>query len=180
MIKRYNIMIKFSEYLLNGSSLIQSIENELDTMSVEDINNFGEYLYDEYFDFENPVEDDEEEYENIDLIDKEEIIDLLNNMNDEELNDIYIDISFEMSDITEAPSQRMKTTNLNKKKRKFMKKTSAQLRREKIARVKSNRKNKSKRKQYYKKNKSKISKYKKDYNKNVKSGKHTKKTRKNG
>jgi hypothetical protein len=173
-------MIKFSEFLLNEKDFLQDIEVELNSMSQKEINQFGEYLYDEYFDYgiedESESEEDYEDMSDYEMIDKEEIMELLSSMSPEELEEISSDLQFDPDEIFEGVS--MRQTKRNQNRRKFMKKSAAQMRKEKQARIKYNRKNKQKRKSYYKKNKNKIKSYQKSYNDNVKTGRHKKKVRK--
>ena len=81
-------------------------------------------------------------------------------------------------DMTEAVTGFMKSSAKNKKKRKFMGNSKAEMRKTKAVRKRAARANKSKGKRYYKANKKKIASYSKDRNKKIKKGAHIVKKRK--
>jgi len=81
--------------------------------------------------------------------------------------------------MNEAVSRFMKARNMNKKKRKFMSTSKAELRRTKAQRRRDARKNKAKARRYYKANKAKIAKYQKSRSDAIKKGKHKVKKRRN-
>jgi hypothetical protein len=80
-------------------------------------------------------------------------------------------------DLDEGISRIMKTKNMNKKKRKFMATSKAELRKTKVKRKQAARKNKAKAKRYYKANKKKIAAYQKSRAAAIKKGKHKVKMR---
>jgi hypothetical protein len=83
----------------------------------------------------------------------------------------------EEEELEEGVSRRMKTSNVNRQKRKFMAKSKADMRKDKTKRKKAARASKADRKRYYRANKQKIKAYSKSYRANVKSGKHKVKKR---
>jgi hypothetical protein len=172
-------MIKFSDFLLESTDIIELIKDKMKTMSADEIDEFGEYLYDDYFEYDEIEDYEQENTEDIEEepIDVDEVLYILSFFSRYELKYV-LDMLEDDDFIDEAVSVRMKASNVNKNKKKFMKKSSSQMRKEQAQRKASNKKNKQKRKQYYKKNKSKIQRYQADYNKKVKSGQHKKKVRK--
>lgn len=173
-------MIKFSDFL-SENTLLDTIKKEVSNFSEDELEEFGEYLYDTYFSYEDELEDYEDDYSEQesqyeDAVSIDEINELLDMMSSEDLGLVATDIEFE-DVVDEAVSRRMDSKSYNRK-RKFMKKSSAQMRKEKAYRMAYNRKNKLKAKRYYKQNKGKIKSYQKDYKAKVKAGRHRKKLRK--
>lgn len=174
----------FKDFCMNEDvSFLSKIKIELDTMDPYEIDDFGNFLYDEVFydDSEDDVEIDDvvdSDSETYELIDKSEIIDLLTDMDEEVLELIYNDLIYaeddESDELTEKVSKKLHT---NKKKRKFMGKSRTDLRKETTVRKRLNRMNKMDRKAYYKRNRVNILAYSRDYYKKLKAGKHFKKLR---
>ena len=171
---------------LSSVELLKIINDELSQMDEEEINLFGYVLYNEFFDDEETAEDD---YEDFTLVDVQamiaelgaefyaDIADLLlpDEESDDEEEDDEEDIDEE--DIDEAVGRIMKRKNMNRKKRKFFKKTKAELRKGLAARRKANRLNKAKRKKYFRVNKKRIAMYQKSRATAIKKGRHIKKVR---
>ncbi len=162
---------------LSSVELLKIINDELSQMDEEEINLFGYVLYNEFFDDEETAEDDYEDFtlEDVQAMIAElgaefyaDIADLL--LPDEESDD-------EEEDIDEAVGRIMKRKNMNRKKRKFFKKTKAELRKGLAARRKANRLNKAKRKKYFRVNKKRIAMYQKSRATAIKKGRHIKKVR---
>lgn len=107
-------------------------------------------------------------------------------LEDEELEELagYLETFFqedededEEYEIEEGVKGMFTSLNFNRKKRKFMKKSKATLRKEKVVRARKNRETRAKRKSYYRQNKSKLLRYTKMYRTAVKKGMHSKKLR---
>lgn len=168
--------MKFKEFLNESEELKTKINAILDDMSSEEIDEFGLYLADSFLDDlpEEEYEDTftkEEVQEMIELLGVnfyDEILDELDEISDSDENDEELD---------EAVSRIIKNSSLNKKKRKFMSTSKAQLRRTKVKRKQDARKNKSKKKRYYKANKVKLAAYQKSRATAIKKGKHNVKKR---
>jgi hypothetical protein len=175
-------MGKFMNFL-NEEDLTK-INAILDELSSEEIVDFGNYIYDEFF----GDDDDDEDFDDLDgeftLEDIQnmiaelgeemwpEILDLLSD-DMEDLEDLY-----DTEDFSEGVSRRLKVKNMNRKKRKFMKKSHAKLRKSKAQRKRVNRSTKAKRKRNYRKNKKKIQQYAKSRTVAISKGKHKVKLRK--
>jgi len=86
-------------------------------------------------------------------------------------------IAEDIEDLEEAVSRRMKAQNRNRKKRKFMQTSRAELRRTKQKRKIQARKTKQSRKRYYRANKNKIKNYQKSRADAIKKGTHKVKVR---
>lgn len=172
---------------LSSVELLKIINDELSQMDEEEINLFGYVLYNEFFDDEETAEDDYEDFtlEDVQAMIAElgaefyaDIADLL--LPDEESDDEESDDEEEddeEEDIDEAVGRIMKRKNMNRKKRKFFKKTKAELRKGLAARRKANRLNKAKRKKYFRVNKKRIAMYQKSRATAIKKGRHIKKVR---
>ena len=165
-------MGSFRNYLFENEDVKQQITDIINTLSEDELDEFGYVLFYEFFDNE---ETDEDNYESFDLDDVVEMLDALDNNVLDDVLDLLSD-DFEMD---ESVTVRMKTKSFNKKKKKYMATSKAQLRRTKAARKKKARLTKGKKKRYYKANKAKISKYQKSRSKAIKSGKHVAKVRRN-
>lgn len=170
----------FKEIFLSESSdFLSKIKTELSTMDKYEIDEFGNYIYDEYL-YDDALEYDEADYTDdtdvseYELIDIEEIMSIISDMDDEMLEMIYDDLTYE-EDITEKVMRKMV---VNKNRRKFMTKSRTDLRKEQTVRRRENRMSKQERKQYYKRNRANILAYSRDYYLKNKSGKHFKKIRK--
>lgn len=180
--------MKFKKFLLEG--VRENIIIELNEMSDSEIHEFGEWIYTEFYEMdEEEVEDGASEN-----ITKEEIIELLGDMTQEDLEYIYYMITDSDEDedfedavdahthdnenIEEGVARRMAAKNRNKKKRKFMANSQATMRRTKVARKKEARASRAKRKRDYRKNKVKKKAYAASRSKAIDSGKHIVKLRK--
>lgn len=176
--------MKFKKFLLEG--VRENIIVELNEMSDAEIHEFGEWIYSEFYDMD---EDDVEEGAS-ENITKEEIIELLGDMTQDDLEYIYHMASDEEDEedevdshthdnenIEEGVARRMAAKNRNKKKRKFMSNSKADMRRTKVARKKNARQSRAKRKRDYRKNKVKKLAYAASRKKAIDSGKHKVKLR---
>ena len=184
-------MGQFKEFIIENEDNTQRIFDILDEMPDEEIDEFGYYLYSEFFDSDN---DEESSFDISDIkcmIDElnsgflEDILDMLSidNIEDqadtldaEEFHDVDPDEQ-DAEDTNEAVGRRLLKKNVNRKKRKFMKNSKADMRRTKSKRKKDARLNKASRKKYYRANKQKISAYSKSRNKLISTGKHVVKKR---
>lgn len=152
------------------TELKMQIEIELSELSDEELDEFGSVLHGEFFDEDDDFGDDVYTREDIDVMIAElgeeffeDILDMLEEIEDEELD--------------EAVSRRMKSQNRNRKKRKFMQTSRAELRRTKQKRKIQARKTKQARKRYYRANKNKIKNYQKSRAEAIKKGTHKVKVR---
>jgi len=166
---------------------LDDIKEELEELSEEEIDELGVYLFTGFFDSdEDKIEDF---YFNInDVISMiedlgeemyEYIYDMLSipvysdDEDDEDEDEIEID-----NHTNEGVSRIMQTKNINRKKRKFMKKSLSQLRKEAPARKIELRKTFAKRKRYMRANTTKLAAYRKMRGTLIKRGKHNIKMRK--
>lgn len=193
----------FYDFLNERAETNKELESEiftlLDDLSDEEIDALGFYLDDEFFagsdsEDDTDLSDEDEDFKDwYELSDVKEMItalieldsdladvvkDIINGDDDElELDDLVDGRSSDDEELDEGVSRRIKTKNLNRKKRKFVSKSVAQLRREKQERRKKTRQNKQKTKRYYRANKAKIKSYQKSRNDAIEKGKHNVKMR---
>jgi len=185
----------FKKFLKENEDVLQQIFDMLDELSDEEIDEFGYFLYSEFFDNVPPeTSEDEEQEEEFDAEDVKEMIDALGPDMYEAILDLllpedietdtstidaeeYHDVDPDEQEVQEGVSRKMKTKNINRKKRKFMTKTKADLRRTKAQRKKEARQNMASRKRYYRANKMKIKSYQKSRAAFIKKGKHKVKLR---
>lgn len=178
-------MGKFKDFLKEDEDTLQSIYELLDEMSDEEIDDFGYFLNQEFFDDDTDengeVIDDDEEYDIDDV--KEMIEDLGGEFYDEILDMLSpIDIDFggseyEETEMEERVSRRLKISNMNKRSRKYMGLSKSQFRQKSMERKKKARMTRAKRKRYYNVNKKKMSAYQKSRSSAIKKGKHIVKRR---
>ena len=184
--------MKFKQFLNEQEELElcegvkEDIISILNTMSTEEISEFGEFL-------DNSLESDAEYFDE-DTYTKEEVIEILGTLTSDDLDYAYYMLQDEDSEdesdniddkmtpdtssnlVQEKVSRKMAPKNRNKGKKKFTL-TKSELRRGKAARKKENRKNKVQKKKYRMKNKVNMKKYAANYSKDVAAGKHKKKIR---
>lgn len=172
-------MGSFKTYLQENEDKLQQICDILDGLSEEEIDELGYVLYSEFFDADEEFEE-EDEFEIDDVKDMvqalgaefyDDILDLL------EPEDLDLDDTEDLENVEEGVGRRMLTKNFNRKKRKFMATSKAQLRRTKVKRKQDARKTKAARKRYYRANKVKIAAYQKSRAAAIKKGKHKVKVR---
>jgi hypothetical protein len=191
-------MGKFRQFLLeedgedylSDSQLLALINGELADLSEDEIFAFAYVLYYEFFDDEDNPDDNYEDFniddvkEMIATLGPEYYVDILDLLLPDEEEDGFDWDSIELDDesgeseeMDEAVGRVMKRKNFNRKKRKFFKKTKADLRKGLAARKKANRKNMSKRKKFYRINKKRLASYQKSRATAVKKGRHMVKVR---
>jgi len=164
--------MSFKQFLKESEDNLIKIKAILSEMSADEIDEFGVYLYEEFFDM-----DESEDLDQFEISDVETMIKLLGETFYNQILDM-LDEDDETYEMEEGASRVMKASNLNKKKRKFMGNSKADLRKTKAQRKKDARMNKSKTKRYYKANKTKIAAYQKSRSDAIKKGKHNVKLRK--
>lgn len=181
--------MKFSTYIVEGVK--ENIITILNTMTDDEIQEFGEWLYDDFLGYADEESEEEIELEESeDRITKEEIIELLGEFSMDELQfilDMLGDVEEEEDsedyhdhnnpNIEEGVSRRMAAKDRNLRRRKKFQNSKADMRRTKVARKKAARMEKASRKKYYRANKVKKKAYNKSYRAAVASGKHKKKIR---
>lgn len=191
-------MGKFRQFLLeedgedylSDSQLLALINGELADLSEDEIFAFAYVLYYEFFEDEDNPDDNYEDFniddvkEMIATLGPEYYVDILDLLLPDEEEDGFDWDSIELDDesgeseeMDEAVGRVMKRKNFNRKKRKFFKKTKADLRKGLSARRKANRKNMSKRKKFYRINKKRLASYQKSRATAVKKGRHMVKVR---
>lgn len=165
-------MQNFKEYLNENKAQLEKIHSILDELDENEANEFGEFLYYEF------LEDDLEE-DDLDFFDNDDIRMMIDELGESFYSDIlqFLELDGEDEEMEEAVSRILKTGNKNRKKRKFMKNTKADLRKTASKRKKSNRASKADRKRYYRANKNKISAYQKSRGAAIKKGSHKVKKR---
>ena len=173
----------FKDFLAEEENLLAQISALVHSMDEEELNDFGNYLYDEFF-AEDGEDPSWEEYS------EEDIQDMIAELGDDMYEYIFDMLSWEDSEdnaeqkagedneMDEGVSRIMKTSNMNRKKRKFMGVSKAELRRTKAVRKKEARLSRAERKRSYRANKAKIKSYQASRNKAIKKGKHIVKLRK--
>ena len=180
------LILESDEVVLDTNGLFNEIQNLLDHMSDDEIDEFGAFLAVEFFD--TPEEDIEEVY-----FDINNVVEMIKELGEESYGFIlelllpddfeasddsdYTEIEYDLGDLEEAVGRVLKTANINRKKRKFFKKTAAVLRREKAARMKQNRLTKASRKAYRRVNAAKLKAYQKSRKTFIKKGSHKVKIR---
>lgn len=169
-------MGRFKQFLTENEDLLQKILEELNELSVDEVDELGAVLYEEFFEEEESI--DESEYFGIEDI--TEMIEALGTEMYEYILDLIEDeeCDEESDDLEEGMARVMKKSNMNKKKRKFMTKSAAEMRKTKSVRKKENRKKLAKTKRNYRANKMKIKSYQASRTAAIKKGKHTTKIRK--
>lgn len=201
-------MGNFKKFLQENEDLRQQIFDLLDEMSDEEVDEFGLYLYDEFFEYDQEADDSEDygdeddeddgedgEDEDFEIIGIDEVKAIITELgaefyeyildellpDDSEEDDTSDAEEFHDVDpeeqVSEGVTRRMLTKNINRKKRKFMKKSKARLRREAPKRKREMRKTRAKRKRYYRANKAKIKSYQKSRSTMISKGKHKVKLR---
>lgn len=197
-------MIKFKQFLNEEkeNEAKKKIFEIVDAMTSDEKFEFGFWLQDTFFTDEEgddiDVDDIEDEFdivhfstefikEMIDELPSEIYPDLLADLElsdsdyeDDEDEDDEEEEDYEDEEMDESVGRVMKVQNVNRKKRKFMTKSKAQLRREVAKRKKENRLNMSKRRRFYKANKQKILSYQKSRKGFMEKGSHFKKLRRQG
>lgn len=169
--------MKFKNFMLESTK--DNISAILSDMSPEEINEFGEWLYDEYLGYseDNTESEEDDTAEDITI---DEINELLADLDDDDLAYILTmleDEEFSEEELDEGVSRTLKAKNRNRTARKKFQKSKSDLRKDKTKRKKANRMNKASRKRYYRANKSKIKSYAKSRRKAISAGKHKVKIR---
>lgn len=189
------LILESDEVVLDTNGLFNEIQNLLDHMSDDEVDEFGAFLAVEFFD--TPEEDIEEVY-----FDINNVVEMIKELGEESYGFIlelllpddfeasddsgYTEVEYNLDDLKdsddsdeleEAVGRVLKTTNINRKKRKFFKKSAAVLRREKAARMKQNRLTKASRKAYRRVNAAKLKAYQKSRKTFIKKGAHKVKIR---
>lgn len=172
---------------ISDEDALQLIKDELADMNEDEIYAFAYVLYYEFFEEEENPEDNYEDFtiddvwEMINTLGPESYADILDLLLPDETQDDFdwdsINLGDEEDDLEEGVSRVMRRKNFNRKKRKFFKKTKADLRKNIAKRRKANRLNRAKRKRYYRANKVKIQSYRKSRSAAVKRGRHITKVR---
>ena len=192
----------FRQFLNENDDTLAKIKESIGSMQPEEIDEFGFYLFAEFFDsFEDGVEDaddaetiiftHEDVLEMIQALGPEmypDVLDMLDEVSEEEFEEILRDDDGDFepdnipdySSIDEGVSRIMLSKNRNRKRRKFMAKSKTKMRQSVSQRKRIARQNRNKVKRYYRANKSKIKAYQKSRRAAIKAGKHIVKVRKNG
>lgn len=183
-----NLLIKFDKTFLTEADLINDIRDILNTMSEDEIDELGYYLILEFYDLtEEEMDELDDTYFDIDNV-MEMIEDLGEDFYEYIMEMILPDDSeidddnehYEDEEIEEGVSKVMKVKNINRKKRKFFKKSLATLRQTKAERKRMARKNRASRRNYQRVNKVKIKNYQKSRSNFIKKGAHNVKIRRKG
>lgn len=166
---------------------INTLLETINQLTIEETDAFGTYLYETFFNTDEHDEHDEQyDFTKIDIKNMLVlIIQQCSELNDAEniIDNLLDDLSYDEqcnefdNTLIEGVSRRMLPSHLNHKRRKFMKKSRAVLRREKTKRKRLNRLTRMKRKRYYKANKLKIKAYQKSRRSMIKRGRHIVKLR---
>ena len=170
-------MGKFKDFLLEeAESALSEINAILSGLNEEEVDELGWVLCDEFFDIEDK---DPEEFYTLEDVQGmiaalgSDMYEYVLNLLSEEDNDGDED------DMDERVSRIMKNSNKNRKKRKFMGKSKAELRKTAAVRKRNNRATKAKRKRNYHANKVKIKAYQKSRSAAIKKVTHKVKLRQN-
>lgn len=185
-------MKTFKEFL-NESAMLEKIEIIVDSLDNDEIDQFGYFLYDNFFDL---GEEDDAEAEDL-YFDKETVLTLIEELGEDfypdilnfldEIDDTKLNMDSEGAyydpddpagdGVNESVSRRMLSKNRSRKKRNFMEHSVADLRRTAQKRKRDNRMHRAERRRYYKANKQKIAMYQKSRNAAIAAGKHIPKLR---
>lgn len=163
--------MSFKQFIAESEEQLKRIHDIVDEMDEDEISEFGEALYYEFFD------DDETEEDNYEIFNIEDVKLMVSELGENFYDDIIDLLSEIEDDLEEGVSRIMKQKNMNRKKRKFMSLSKAKLRQQTASRKKKNRTTKSSRKRYYRANKQKIAAYQKSRRQAIKKGKHKVKMR---
>jgi len=183
-------MGSFKKFLNESEETLVLINSILNGMHAEEIDDLGYVLYKDFF------AEDEEDLDDLDLFTIDDVNEMIEDLGSEMYDAILdmlsvidddheVPVSHEQSpgnveeseDLDEAVSRRMKVGQMNRKKRKFMKNTKADMRKTKAQRKKKARQDRTKRKRHYRANKQKIASYQKSRSVAIKKGKHKTKLR---
>ena len=191
----------FRQFLNENDDYLAKIKESISTMGPEEIDEFGFYLFAEFFDSFGDGEADTDDVEEIIFTHEDvlemvqalgaemypDVLDMLDEVSEEEFEEILRDDDGEFtpddvpdySNIDEGVSRIMLSKNRNRKRRKFMVKSKTKMRQSVAQRKRIARQNRNKVKRYYRANKSKIKAYQKSRRTAIKAGKHIVKVRKN-
>jgi hypothetical protein len=186
------LLLEGDESIMDNTAMYLEIKNILEHMSDDEIDEFGAFLAVEFFD--TPEEDINNVYFAID-----NVLEMIGELGEENYSIIlelllpdefegtddaeteYIELDYDDStELDEGVSRVMKVSKLNKKKRKFFKKSAAILRKERAERVKQNRLTKASRRAYRRANVAKLKAYQKSRKTFIKKGRHFVKIRRKG
>lgn len=186
------LLLEGDESIMDNTAMYLEIKNILEHMSDDEIDEFGAFLAVEFFD--TPEEDINDIYFAID-----NVLEMIGELGEENYSTIlelllpdefegsddaeteYIELDYDDStELDEGVSRVMKVSKLNKKKRKFFKKSAAILRKERAERVKQNRLTKASRRAYRRANVAKLKAYQKSRKTFIKKGRHFVKIRRKG
>lgn len=192
----------FRQFLNENDDTLAKIKESIGSMQPEEIDEFGFYLFAEFFDSFGDGEADTDDVEEIIFTHEDvlemvqalgaemypDVLDMLDEVSEEEFEEILRDDDGEFtpgnvpdySSIDESVSRIMLSKNRNRKRRKFMAKSKTKMRQSVAQRKRIARQNRNKVKRYYRANKSKIKAYQKSRRTSIKAGKHIVKVRKNG
>jgi len=169
----------YDDYLEDINLMYDEIIEELKEMDEDEVSDFGAVLYTEFFGDEYDGEY-EEVVSNISdyHFTYEEVLELINKMGLDSF-DIVLDLLQDEDDYdtNEGVSKKMKISNYNKKKKKYQKKSAAEIKRGKRMAKIAYKKNKINIKKYRTKNKAKTKAYQKSRREAIKKGVHKVKLR---
>ena len=182
----------YENYMNDIVQMHYNIIQELNELTEEEISDFGAVLFTEFFGEDGDegykdIFDNISEYdftynqvmtliENLGVENYDIVLDLLEEIEEDDTSDVYDNYELK-DDLDEAFSNRMKSSNYNKNKRKFMIRSASEIRRNKIKARQNYRKNKISIKQYRSKNKAKIRAYQKSRRNAIRKGTHKVKLR---
>lgn len=188
----------FRQFLVENEEALAKIQEIVNSMESDEVDQFGYYLYNEFFDTDQDGDDEEMFFGHDDVMEMiqdlgpemyEDILDLLSEVSDEEFGEfetedgVIPDEKVSVPDfggVSEGVSRIMLGKNRNHKKRKFMTNSRTKMRQTAAIRKRLARQNRNKVKRYYRANKAKIKAYQKSRRDAIKSGKHIVKMRRNG
>lgn len=191
-------MGNFRQFLVENEEALVKIQEIVNSMESDDVDQFGYYLYNEFFDTDQDGDAEEMFFGHDDVMEMiqdlgpemyEDILDLLSEVSDEEFEEFETEDGVipdekvsvpDFSGVSEGVSRIMLGNNRNHKKRKFMAKSRTKMRQTAAIRKRLARQNRNKVKRYYRANKAKIKAYQKSRRGAIKSGKHIVKMRRNG
>lgn len=171
-------LLESEEEARGPEEVLQEIVDIMDTMDEDEIDEFGVVLYETFFEDDPETELDDAP----DFFEASDVDEMIQELGPEVYEDVLdlleeIEDDSEPEEANEAVSRRLSSKDRNRKKRKFMAKSKADLRKTKAKRKQNARKNRQSRKKYYRKNKQKIKAYQKSRRDAIKKGKHKVKKR---
>lgn len=167
-------MGEFKKFLSENEEKYNAILSILDELEEGELDELGVILYTQFFDYDDDTD--------LSYFTKDDLIEMIKSLGSDMYDEILEFVEEETGleepeEMDESVSRIMKKSNMNRKKRKFMGKSFAELRKTAASRKKANRENRASRKRNYRANVQKIKSYAKSRSGAIKKGLHNVKLR---